>query len=226
MSKTIKRLFIVLLISLIFFLFIKFVIYHGQEGKMIMNKTVNVYSDYPSGGSPLQNQDGWKLAVVKQNEYCCLYEGGYQKNCSLDELNDKLPFEERFEKIRDKTFYLVFNSSSIVIKYKNDSGIARRYTRNREKLAEVIGNKTPEDILHDEELRTKIFSIIKDVAIGGCYIIESLNKGEVVDVIGIRYGKDRMFYKVRLKDGRKGFIMYEGHEETKELAPCTQIFFC
>src|SRR5690242_18405118 len=38
--------------------------------------------------------------------------------------------------------------------------------------------------------------------------IAVLQKGESVDVITARYSKEFMFYKVRLKDGRKGFVMY------------------
>ncbi len=37
-------------------------------------------------------------------------------------------------------------------------------------------------------------------------IIAVLSKGESCDVIHSRYSKDFMFYKIRLKDGREGYV--------------------
>jgi hypothetical protein len=43
--------------------------------------------------------------------------------------------------------------------------------------------------------------------------IAILQSGETADVITRDYGKDYMYYKVRLKDGRKGYILFSGHNE-------------
>ncbi len=37
-------------------------------------------------------------------------------------------------------------------------------------------------------------------------VLAVLNKGEFGDVIHARYSKDFMFYKIRLKDGREGYV--------------------
>jgi len=37
-----------------------------------------------------------------------------------------------------------------------------------------------------------------------------LQKGESVDVLTKVYGKDSMYFKVRLKDGRTGYLLYHG----------------
>src|SRR3954447_23773207 len=37
-----------------------------------------------------------------------------------------------------------------------------------------------------------------------------LRKGESVDVFAKVYGKDSMYFKVRLKDGRTGYLLYHG----------------
>ena len=39
-------------------------------------------------------------------------------------------------------------------------------------------------------------------------VITILNKGETGEVIHTRYSKDFMFYKIRLKDGREGFVQF------------------
>jgi uncharacterized protein YgiM (DUF1202 family) len=39
-------------------------------------------------------------------------------------------------------------------------------------------------------------------------VITVLNKGETGIVIHSRYAKDAMYYKIRLKDGRKGYVMF------------------
>jgi hypothetical protein len=42
----------------------------------------------------------------------------------------------------------------------------------------------------------------------GNKVIAVLNKGESAPVIHTRYSKDFMFYKVRLADGREGYVMF------------------
>jgi len=39
-------------------------------------------------------------------------------------------------------------------------------------------------------------------------VITVLTKGETGAVIHSRYAKDAMYYKIRLKDGRKGYVMF------------------
>jgi len=39
-------------------------------------------------------------------------------------------------------------------------------------------------------------------------VITILRQGETGDVIQTRYSKDFMFYKIRLKDGREGYVLF------------------
>lgn len=39
-------------------------------------------------------------------------------------------------------------------------------------------------------------------------VIAVLNQGETGDVIHTRYSKDFMFHKIRLKDGREGYVWF------------------
>lgn len=38
--------------------------------------------------------------------------------------------------------------------------------------------------------------------------LRELKYGEIGTLIHVRYGKDRMFYKIRLPDGPKGYVMF------------------
>lgn len=40
-------------------------------------------------------------------------------------------------------------------------------------------------------------------------VIAVLKKGERVKVINYRYGKDYMVYKIKLQDGRNGYVIYK-----------------
>lgn len=39
-------------------------------------------------------------------------------------------------------------------------------------------------------------------------VVSVLNKDEVGDVLQVRYSKDFMYYKIRLKDGREGYVLF------------------
>lgn len=41
-------------------------------------------------------------------------------------------------------------------------------------------------------------------------VIAVLNKGEKAEIIHARYAKDAAYYKVRLNDGREGYVGWEG----------------
>jgi len=43
-------------------------------------------------------------------------------------------------------------------------------------------------------------------------VIAKLEAGKVVDMVGIGYGKDYKYYKVRLASGETGFVIYDGVE--------------
>ena len=40
-------------------------------------------------------------------------------------------------------------------------------------------------------------------------VIAVLEKGEKVEVVNDRYGKNYLVYKIHLKDGRTGYVIYE-----------------
>jgi hypothetical protein len=55
-------------------------------------------------------------------------------------------------------------------------------------------------------------SVYEDYPSGGPprdKIIAVMNKGDTADVVHTRYAKDAAYYKVRLKDGRKGYVLWE-----------------
>ena len=39
-------------------------------------------------------------------------------------------------------------------------------------------------------------------------VIDTIHAGEVVEIIHVRYSKDAMFFKVRLENGKKGYILW------------------
>lgn len=41
-------------------------------------------------------------------------------------------------------------------------------------------------------------------------IVGVMNEGEIAPVIHIRYAKDAAYYKVRLQDGREGYVGWDG----------------
>jgi hypothetical protein len=56
---------------------------------------------------------------------------------------------------------------------------------------------------------TRVFKDYQEVTYrnqGKDQVIAVMNKGETAEVITERYTKDYMFYKIRLKDGRVGYV--------------------
>lgn len=68
-------------------------------------------------------------------------------------------------------------------------------------------NKTDTTIIVEEP--TKVFKNYPDSGPPNQdEVVAVLNKGETGAVIHSRYSKDFMYYKIRLKDGRKGYVMF------------------
>ena len=55
-------------------------------------------------------------------------------------------------------------------------------------------------------------SVYEDYPSGGpprAKVIAVMNKGDTAAIIHTRYAKDAAYYKVRLKDGREGYVLWE-----------------